>query len=145
MTTPGAKVLLAQTALDGHWRGLMVVSRALRDAGFEIVMLGMATADQIAAVAIQEDVALIGLSVGGRVEVVERIVHTVRQTAGGVPIIAGGVLPPYVIRRLEALGVECFPPGSALSDIVAAARRLSTAAVAPAERESTVRPAQQEP
>ena len=145
MTSPGAKMLLAQTALDGHWRGLMVVSRALRDAGFEIVMLGMATADQIAAAAIQEDVALIGLSVGGRVEVVERIIRTVRQMAGDVPIIAGGVLPPYVIRRLDALGVECFPPGSALSDIVAAARRLTKTAIGPAERDSGGRPAQQEP
>ena len=58
-TTP-IRVLIAKTSLDGHWRGVFLVSRALRDAGFEVISLGQATCDQIVAAAIEEDVALVG-------------------------------------------------------------------------------------
>ena len=127
MTDPRSKVLMAKTNLDGHWRGVAVVSAALRDAGFEVVMLGSALPEEIAVAAVQEDVDLVGLNVGGRVEVVERAVHSIRESAGLVPIIVGGVLPPYAIRKLVGLGIECFPPGSSLASIVAAAKRLTGA------------------
>jgi methylmalonyl-CoA mutase C-terminal domain/subunit len=119
-----ARVLMAKTALDGHWRGVSAVANALRDGGFEVVLAGMANADQIVQLAIQEDVDLVGLNVGGRIEVVERIVSALRAAAPDVPIIAGGTLPPPALRRLAELGVEGFPPGSRLADIVAAARKL---------------------
>jgi methylmalonyl-CoA mutase, C-terminal domain len=123
------RVLLAKTALDGHWRGISAVSIALRDAGFEVVLAGMATADEIVALATQEDVALVGLNVGGRIEVVERIIAALGSSLPGVPVFAGGTLPPAAVRRLADLGVPGFPPGSALSDIVDAARRLTEAAI----------------
>ena len=125
--TPGrpTRVLLAKTSLDGHWRGVLVVARALRDAGFEVVSLGEATADQIAAAARDEDVDLVGLNVGGRVEVVERVFDRLREIAGDVPVLAGGTIPPWAAKRLAARGVEVFPPGSSSDDIVAAARRLT--------------------
>ena len=119
-----ARVLLAKTSLDGHWRGVMVVARILRDAGFEVVNIGMATAEQIAAAARDEDVALVGLNVGGRVEVVERVLDRVRELAGDTPVFAGGTIPPWAAKRLTERGVEVFPPGSSSADIVAAARRL---------------------
>jgi len=74
-----AKILLAKTALDGHWRGISVVARALRDAGFEVIMLGMAQPQQIVGDAIDEDVDLIGLNVGGRIEGVERVLDQLQQ------------------------------------------------------------------
>lgn len=120
------RVLLAKTSLDGHWRGVMIVARVLRDAGFEVVNLGEATADQIAAAARDEDVDLVGLNVGGRVEVVERVVERVRSVAGAVPVFAGGTVPPWAIKRLADVGVEVFPPGSSHDEIAAAARRLTT-------------------
>ncbi len=126
------KILLAKTALDGHWRGVNVVARALRDDGHEVVMLGMARDDEIAAVAIDEDVDLVGLNVGGRVEVVERIVAALREAAPDLPVFAGGIVPPWAARRLEAQGIAVYPPGSSLADIVDAARRLATDAASDA-------------
>jgi methylmalonyl-CoA mutase C-terminal domain/subunit len=120
-----ARVLIAKTSLDGHWRGVNVVSRALREGGFEVILAGMATADTIARVAADEDVDLIGLNVGGRVEVVERILDTLAQHSVTAPVFAGGTIPPYAAEILERRGVHCFPPGSSLEDIVTAARELT--------------------
>jgi methylmalonyl-CoA mutase C-terminal domain/subunit len=119
---PAPRVLLAKTSLDGHWRGLVLVARALRDAGFEIVMAGQATAEQIAATAEEEDVDLVGLNVGGRIEVVERVLAALRETCPGVPVLVGGTIPPGAVRRLEDQVVRVFPPGSSVDDIVGAAR-----------------------
>lgn len=121
----GPRILLAKTSLDGHWRGINVVARALRDAGFEVILAGMMNADTIARVAADEDVDLIGLHVGGRVEVVERILDTLKQAEVDQPVFAGGTIPHYAAERLEARGVECYPPGSTLEEIVGAARRLT--------------------
>lgn len=124
-TGTNKRILLAKTALDGHWRGLSLVARALRDAGFDVIMAGMARADEIAQAASDEDVDLVGLNVGGRVEVVERIVEALGKTRPGTPVFAGGAIPPWVKKRLEAQGIDVYPPGSALPEIVAAAQRLT--------------------
>jgi methylmalonyl-CoA mutase, C-terminal domain len=119
------RVLVAKTSLDGHWRGINVVARALRDGGFEVILAGMVTGSTIVRIAADEDVDLIGLNVGGRVEVVERILDTLEQSGVDVPVMAGGTIPHYAVERLEARGVACFPPGSSLEDIVTHARRLA--------------------
>ncbi len=134
-TGTNKRILLAKTALDGHWRGLSLVARALRDAGFDVIMAGMARADEIAQAAADEDVDLVGLNVGGRVEVVERIVEALGKTRPGTPVFAGGAIAPWVKKRLEAQGIDVYPPGSALPEIVAAAQRL-TAPGPGAEREA---------
>ena len=126
------RVIVAKTGLDGHWRGTLLVSRALRDAGFEVIMLGMARSEEIVSAAVDEDADLVGLNVGGRVEVVERILDDLSVAAPGLPVFAGGVVPPWARRRLEARGVEVYPPGSKLDDIVAAARRLTGGSPPPA-------------
>jgi len=125
ITSSPKRILLAKTALDGHWRGLTLVAVALREAGFEVILAGMAIDKAIAQTAVDEDVDLLGLNVGGRVEVVERIVDAVRANCPGLPVFAGGAIPPWAARRLEARGIEVYPPGSALSTIVAAAERLT--------------------
>jgi len=130
------RVVLAKTGLDGHWRGTLLVAQALRDAGFEVVLLGMARADEIVRAAIDEDADLVGLNVGGRVEVVERIVDALAAEAPGVPVFAGGVLPPWVCERLGERGVESFPPGSSLASIVEAAERLTGTAVSAGKGEA---------
>jgi methylmalonyl-CoA mutase C-terminal domain/subunit len=120
-----ARILLAKTGLDGHWRGISAVARALRDGGFEVVMAGMARAEEIVAMAVQEDVDLVGLNVGGRIEVVERIVAALRDSDPDRPIFVGGTLPPPALKRLAELGIRGFPPGSSLAAIVGAARELT--------------------
>lgn len=125
MTKHDARILIAKTGLDGHWRGSSLVARALRDGGFEVIMVGMAKAEEIVQATVDEDVDLLGLSIGGHIEVVERVVDAVRAQRPELPIFAGGVVPPWACRRLEAKGVEVYPPGSQLQDIVAAARRLT--------------------
>jgi methylmalonyl-CoA mutase C-terminal domain/subunit len=126
MATTNKRILLAKTALDGHWRGLTLVARALRDAGFDVIMAGMARAEEIAQAASDEDVDLVGLNVGGRVEIVERIIEEVRKNQPDMPVFAGGAIAPWIKKRLEAQGVDVFPPGSALPDIVSAAERLTS-------------------
>jgi methylmalonyl-CoA mutase C-terminal domain/subunit len=125
MAATNKRILLAKTALDGHWRGLSLVARALRDAGFDVIMAGMARAEEIAQAVSDEDVDLVGLNVGGRVEIVERIVEEVRKNQPGMPVFAGGAIAPWIKKRLEEQGIDVFPPGSALPDIVAAAERLT--------------------
>lgn len=125
MNTVTHRVLIAKTGLDGHWRGPLLVTQALRDAGFEVIMLGMVTAEEIERAAVDEDVDLVGLNVGGHVEVAERAIATLRRSCPDVPVFAGGVVPPHARRRLEALGVEVYPPGTQLQEIVSAALRLT--------------------
>lgn len=126
------RILLAKTALDGHWRGISVVARALRDGGFHVILGGMITGPEIVRAAIDEDVDLVGLNVGGHVQVAERIIGEIRAARPELPVFAGGVLAPWAAKRLQALGVEVFPPGSSLDDIVASARRLTGQVVADA-------------
>jgi methylmalonyl-CoA mutase C-terminal domain/subunit len=132
------RILLAKTGLDGHWRGLSLVARALRESGFEVILSGMAVDKAIARAAVDEDVDLLGLNVGGSVEVVERILDAVWAACPGLPVFAGGAIPPWACRRLEARGIEVYPPGSALSTIVAAAERLT--GTAPAQMPSRAVP-----
>mgnify|MGYP000123654064 CR=1 FL=1 len=49
------RVVIAKTSLDGHWRGVSVVARALRDSGFEVILLGMVKDGEISRAAIDED------------------------------------------------------------------------------------------
>lgn len=125
MSDTGKRILMAKTGLDGHWRGPTIVATALRDAGFEVIMIGMARSDEVVQAAIDEDVDLVGLNVGGHVDVAIRAVEQIQSDCKSMPVFAGGVVPPHAKRRLEALGVEVYPPGSQLADIVEAARRLT--------------------
>ncbi len=121
----GKRILMAKTGLDGHWRGPTIVATALRDAGFEVIMIGMAKAEEVVQAAIDEDVDLVGLNVGGHVDVAVRAVEQINGSCEGMPVFAGGVVPPHAKRKLEAMGVEVYPPGSQLPEIVDAARRLT--------------------
>lgn len=117
------RVLLAKPGLDGHDRGIRLVARALRDAAFEVVYLGLrVTPEQVAQSALQEDVDLIGLSVfsGGHMTFVPRILGALRE--GGlekIPVVVGGIIPPKDAVELKKMGVaEVFGPGSSMSEIM---------------------------
>ena len=117
------RVLIAKPGLDGHDRGAKVVARALRDAGFEVIYTGLRqTPEQIAAAAVQEDVAAVGLSILSGAhnrllpEVVERLAE---QGAGDVLVFAGGIIPEADVEGLRGAGIDAvFPPGTATGEIV---------------------------
>ena len=126
MTVRKSKILLAKSGLDGHWRGISVVARALRDAGFEVIMIGMVRDDELVQAAIDEDVDLVGINVGGHVKVVHRIIESLRNARPELPVFVGGSVPPWAKKQLEENSVEVYPPGSQLDQIVSAARRLTS-------------------
>ena len=114
------KVLIAKTGLDGHWRGVAVVCSALRDAGMEVIYGGQITAEEIASVAVQEDIDVLGLNIGGSCGTVQRIIEAIRRNGmEDVVVVGGGTFPVEDIPKLKEIGVTgLFPPGSRLDDIV---------------------------
>jgi methylmalonyl-CoA mutase C-terminal domain/subunit len=123
MNTKG-RILLGKTSLDGHWRGPYVVAQALRDGGYEVIVLGAVKPADIVAAAVQEGVDIIGLNVGGHISIVERILDALDEAGVQVPVMAGGTITPPAVRLLNARGVRTFPPGSDLGDIVRTADEL---------------------
>ncbi len=115
------RVLMAKTSLDGHWRGVVTVAAALRDAGMEVIYVGQATTTQIYQTALQEDVDVIGLNIGGRFGHVGELIQRLKEKdLGNILIIAGGPLLKEDIPELKQLGIaEVFLPGSKTKDIVA--------------------------
>jgi len=124
ITSRRTRVLLAKPGLDGHNRGIHVVARALMDAGYEVVYLGVRrTPDEIVRAAIQEDVHAIGLSIlsGAHIELTQRIRHGLDAAgAGGIPLLLGGIIPEDDHARLRELGVTFIHgPGTPLDSVVA--------------------------
>jgi len=117
------RVLIAKPGLDGHDRGAKVVSRGLRDAGMEVIYLGLRlTPEEIAEAAIQEDVDVVGLSClsGAHMVLFPKTVQLVRSRGGqDIVIVGGGIIPPKDVPKLKAAGLaEVFGPGVPLQDIV---------------------------
>ena len=116
------RVLIAKVGLDGHDRGAKIVSRTLRDAGFEVIYSGLhQTPKQIVRTAIQEDVKAIGVSIlsGAHLEYFQNIISDMEdQKLDNVLIFGGGVIPPNDIELLREMGVgRIFTPGSSLDEI----------------------------
>jgi methylmalonyl-CoA mutase C-terminal domain/subunit len=128
MTEKRLRVLVAKPGLDGHDRGAMVVARALRDAGMEVIYTGLRqTPEMIAEAALHEDVDVIGLSIlsGAHMTLVPRIVELIHeQGQKDVLIYLGGIVPDEDVPRLEELGVQgVFGPGTPTPEIIEAIRR----------------------
>jgi methylmalonyl-CoA mutase, C-terminal domain len=118
------RVVIAKPGLDGHDRGAKVIARALRDAGMEVIYLGLRqTPEQIASAALQEDADVIGLSIlsGAHLQVCTRLMALLRD--GGlddVLVLVGGIIPDRDVERLNEVGVRgVFLPGTSMQDIIA--------------------------
>ena len=116
------RILIAKPGLDGHDRGAKVVSRALRDAGCEVIYSGLhQTPEQIVETAIQEDVDGIGLSVlsGAHMTLFPKVVGLLRERdADDIVVFGGGIIPQEDLPKLHEAGLEMiFTPGTPLSDI----------------------------
>jgi methylmalonyl-CoA mutase C-terminal domain/subunit len=117
------RVLVAKPGLDGHDRGAKVISRALRDAGFEVIYTGLRrTPEEIVNAAIQEDVDVIGLSIlSGAHNVLFPKIMKLLQERGidDIQVIAGGIIPENDVVDLKKIGIaEVFLPGSSTQDII---------------------------
>jgi methylmalonyl-CoA mutase C-terminal domain/subunit len=117
------RVVIAKPGLDGHDRGAKVIARALRDAGMEVIYLGLRqTPEQIVAAALQEDADAIGLSIlsGAHMHICPRVVELLKAKGlDDVLLVVGGIIPDVDIPKLQALGVRgIFLPGSPMQDIV---------------------------
>ncbi len=122
---PGRKhrILIGSIGLDGHELGALIVSRALQDAGMEVVYLGLnQTPEQVVEAAIQESVDIIGISSmsGIHVEALSDLLEVLEERrAKNISVIAGGIIPQEDFLVLEKLGVKkVFPSGTATSEIV---------------------------
>lgn len=117
------RILVAKPGLDGHDRGIKVVARALRDAGFEVIYTGLhQTPEQIASAAVQEDVDAVGLSClsGAHMTLFPRVVRLLREQGGDdIAVFGGGIIPEGDIPKLKEAGLaEIFTPGAPTTKIV---------------------------
>jgi methylmalonyl-CoA mutase, C-terminal domain len=122
-SAPPIRILVAKPGLDGHDRGAKVIARALRDAGFEVIYTGLRqTPEQIANAAVQEDVAVVALSIlsGAHMTLIPRVIELLReQDAGDIMVLAGGTIPDADIPKLKEAGVAAvFTPGTDTRDVV---------------------------
>jgi len=102
------RLLVAKPGLDGHSNGAEQIAVAARDAGMEVIYQGIRlTPEQIAAVAVEEDVDVIGLSIlsGSHLQLVPSVVRLVRSSGMDAPVVAGGIIPEEDRAALLSAGV----------------------------------------
>ena len=117
------RILLAKVGLDGHDRGVKVVARALRDAGYEVIYTGLRqTPEMVVDAALQEDAQVIGLSLhsGAHMTLFPAVVSELKnRNATDIIVFGGGIIPDDDIEELKKQGVaELFTPGTPLQEIV---------------------------
>jgi len=121
------RFLVAKPGLDGHSNGAEQIAVAARDAGMEVIYQGIRlTPEQIAAVARDEDVDVVGLSIlsGSHLELVPDVLDRLREAGSTAPVVVGGIIPAEDRPRLEGLGVAAvytpkdFELGRIMAEIV---------------------------
>jgi methylmalonyl-CoA mutase C-terminal domain/subunit len=116
------RVLMAKPGMDGHWRGLVIVTQALRDAGMGVIHGGNMSVQQIAQTAVQEDVDVVGLSImtGDVVSMTEATIKELKKAGkSDVLLVMGGIISEDDIPALKRLGVDgIFTSGTPLREIV---------------------------
>jgi methylmalonyl-CoA mutase C-terminal domain/subunit len=108
--------------MDAHWRGSIMVARALRDAGMEVIYLGNQLPEEIVKAAIQEDADVIGISTlsGNHMTLAPEVVKQLNaKEANEKVVVLGGTIPPDDIPKLKEAGIgEVFGPGTPIDQII---------------------------
>lgn len=116
------RIVIARLGMDSHWRGSIVVARALRDTGMEVIYIGNQMPDSIVDTAIQEDADVIGLSSlsGNHMLLAPEVVRCLKEKGmEEIPVVLGGTVPPDDVPRLKEAGIkEIFGTGTPLREIV---------------------------
>ena len=115
------RILMAKTGLDGHDRGIKILARTYRDAGMEVIYLGLRqTPAMIVQAAIQEDADVIALSIlsGAHMTIFPKIVSLLKkENSDDVLITGGGIIPDKDMKELAKIGVgRLFGPGTSIDD-----------------------------
>jgi len=123
MASHSIKILVAKLGLDGHDRGALVLCRAFRDAGMEVIYSGLfATPDRIARIAEDEDVDAIALSLlnGAHNTLFPRVVKSLKKKGiKDVLVVGGGVIPEQDKKGLMRAGINgVFGPGTPLATVI---------------------------
>ncbi|MEZ5280279.1 MAG: cobalamin-dependent protein [Acidimicrobiales bacterium] len=120
------RVVLAKLGLDGHDRGIKVVARMLRDAGMEVIYLGLRqTTDSIVAAVEQEDADAVGLSMhnAGHLTLAPAMLAALDAAGLDVPVVVGGIIPDADVPILQEAGVAAIlGPGASAEEVVATVR-----------------------
>src|SRR5246500_1479695 len=117
------RILVAKPGLDGHDRGALILCRAFRDAGMEVIYTGfLATPEQVAQMAIDEDVDVVAMSLlnGAHMTAFPKVAKLMRQKGGSeILLVGGGIIPDDDKPRLEKLGITGnYGPGTPLKTII---------------------------
>jgi methylmalonyl-CoA mutase C-terminal domain/subunit len=116
------RIVIARLGMDAHWRGSIVVARALRDAGMEVIYLGNQMPETIVETVIEEDADIVGLSTlsGNHMVLAPDVVRLLREKGEDeAKVILGGTIPPDDIPRLKEAGIaEIFGTGTPLKKII---------------------------
>ena len=116
------RVILAKPGLDGHDRGAKVLANSFRDAGMEVIYLGLRqTPEMIVSAAVQEDADIIALSIlsGAHMTIFPRVLELMREEGlTDVLLTGGGIIPESDMAELNKMGVgRLFGPGAGLEEI----------------------------
>ncbi len=126
MSDEPIRVVLAKLGLDGHDRGIKIVARMLRDAGMEVIYLGLRqTAESIVAAAVEEDADVIGLSMhnAGHLTLAPAMLNALAKHDIDIPLVVGGIVPDDDVDQLINAGVAAvLGPGASTEQVVATVR-----------------------
>ena len=118
---PPIRILMAKPGLDGHDRGIKVLAAAYRDAGMDVIYLGLRqTPNSIVQVAIQEGVDVIALSIlsGAHMTIFTRVIELMKENnLENVLVTGGGIIPENDSKELSQIGVgKLFGPGTPVKE-----------------------------
>lgn len=116
------RIVLAKPGLDGHDRGAKVLANSFRDAGMEVIYLGLRqTPEMIVEAAIQEDADVVAMSIlsGAHMTIFPRVLELMKEEGlDDVLLTGGGIIPDSDMKELTELGVgTLFGPGAGLGEI----------------------------
>jgi methylmalonyl-CoA mutase C-terminal domain/subunit len=117
------KILLAKPGIDGHDRGILVLAKAFRDAGMEVIYVGLLpTPEEVVDTAINEDVDVVALSLlnGAHMTVFKKVADLMREKGvRDIAIVGGGTIPDADKPKLEKLGITGnYGPGTPIAEII---------------------------
>ena len=124
------RILVAKPALDGHDRGVLILAKAFRDAGMEVLYAGLLpTPETVARIAVDEDVDVVALSLhnSAHLSAFPEVKKWLRKLgASDIQVVGGGIIPPADRKKLEKLGITGnFGPGTPLDQVIDHVRKVA--------------------